>query len=520
MSKKILYCFVAGLGALLLTATNGFSYGSFGDAVNDACQPAAMPYTNNNCALCHTSNRSAPTPATEAYNANQLVEFFCPPTTPTCTDDDGDGYALEGGDCGPVDCDDTDAAINPGAAENCRDAIDNNCNGLIDAADPAATGCLVCTDADGDNFAREGGECGPVDCDDTDAAINPDATDIPNNGIDENCSGGDSVDPTVLDNDGDGYNQTDDCDDTDATINPGATDIPGNGIDENCDGVDSIDPADLDNDGDGFTQVTGDCDDTDAEVNPNAIENCTDQIDNDCDGLVDTQDPDAVDCPVTCTDNDADTYAMEGGECGPIDCNDNDAFVNPGAEEICGDALDNDCDGSIDEGCEVTCQDLDADGYKDIQCGGNDCNDTDAAINPGSSEVCGNGVDENCNGESDDVCLTCPDGTLLVIKKVDYNRRSKTLLVKGRATAGTSVTLINTDTEEVLAENIQAERGRWAAEIQVDGNMPKNVTAITSNGCTTDKQIRIRHFRKNHFDRSDRLKDRRGHKKYFWKNER
>ena len=42
----------------------------------------------------------------------------------------------------------------------------------------------------------------------------------------------------VLDADGDGYNFYADCDDTNAAINPGATDTPGDGVDENCDGVD------------------------------------------------------------------------------------------------------------------------------------------------------------------------------------------------------------------------------------------------------------------------------------------
>jgi hypothetical protein len=40
-----------------------------------------------------------------------------------------------------VDCDDTNAAVRPSATENCSDGIDNNCNGLIDDLDPAALGC-------------------------------------------------------------------------------------------------------------------------------------------------------------------------------------------------------------------------------------------------------------------------------------------------------------------------------------------------------------------------------------------
>jgi cysteine-rich repeat protein len=54
-----------------------------------------------------------------------------------CVDMDGDGWFPEGGACGTIDCDDNDPAINPGATEICDDNVDNNCNGMIDAADAA-----------------------------------------------------------------------------------------------------------------------------------------------------------------------------------------------------------------------------------------------------------------------------------------------------------------------------------------------------------------------------------------------
>lgn len=62
-------------------------------------------------------------------------------------------------------------------------------------------------------------------------------------------------------------------------------------------------------------------------------------------------------------DVDGDGYTESQG-----DCNDNDAAIHPGATEICGDGKDNNCDGTIDEGCvqnETWYKDVDGDNYSD-----------------------------------------------------------------------------------------------------------------------------------------------------------
>ena len=96
--------------------------------------------------------------------------------------------------------------------------------------------------------------------------------------------GGDPLgsDPDV-DDDRDGFTETEgDCDDADDQVFPGA-DEQDNGVDDDCDGeVDEPMPP-VDADGDGWTPEEGDCDDTDPDVHPDHPDLC-DDLDNDCDG--------------------------------------------------------------------------------------------------------------------------------------------------------------------------------------------------------------------------------------------
>jgi len=181
----------------------------------------------------------------------------------------------------------------------------------------------------------------------------------------------------IQDLDGDGFSGDIDCDDLTPTVYPGADEVC-DGIDNNCDGAvdeDAVDAVTLsaDADGDGYgdpsTTATAcdlpssgvvdasDCDDARPDIHPGADEIC-DGVDNNCDGSIDGQD--AVDSLVWYGDGDGDGYgadsslyigcaAPEGYVSAAGDCDDSDGSVSPGAEELCADLLDNDCDGETDQ---------------------------------------------------------------------------------------------------------------------------------------------------------------------------
>ena len=415
-------------------------------------------------------------------------------------DEDGDGFASD------VDCDDENAAINPEATEVC-DGVDNDCDGATDDADDDLAGGLsLYTDGDGDGHgdpdslhlacAAGAGEVERGgDCDDTDGAVHPEASEV--------CDG--------VDNDCDGAVDDEDADRDPATAGTWHADDDGDGYGDAATAtVACVAPP-------GHVADATDCDDTAAAANPAGREVC-DGLDNDCDGLFDADDAD-VDLSTGQSwyaDADADGYgdpATGQFACSPpaghvadaTDCDDTVAAANPGATEIC-DGLDNDCDGATDDAdasldtatATAWHDDDDGDGYGDaataaLSCtapagavaDSSDCDDADSGIHPGAAELC-DGVDDDCDGTTSDeagqVSFTPTSGAMVDITATVAG----TAASPGAATLATDGTVTFCDgthfTHLTVAADVTLESAHGAATTALDGGGSDTVVAVATNG--------------------------------------
>ena len=297
-----------------------------------------------------------------------------------------------------LDCDDSTAAAYPYNTEVC-DEIDNDCDGTVDEAS-AQDALTWYADTDGDGYGTVFGTAygctqpsgytdNAEDCNDTDATVNPEGTEICEGHQDEDCDGlfeeddddiSQAEDPTLYgadyyyyDIDGDGYGDPDtatvlceleagfvadatDCDDLEDTINPGQAEACGNDLDDDCDG--NIDEEDAPYHVRWYADVDGD-------------------------GYGDPASPGPIQC------GSPGAFAPNA-----LDCNDNNASINPGVSETYYDGVDQNCDGWSD-------YDADQDGFDRATNGGEDCDDTDALVSPDQVEVCGDGADNDCDGTTD-----------------------------------------------------------------------------------------------------------------------
>jgi hypothetical protein len=334
-----------------------------------------------------------------------------------------------------TDCDDEEAAINPGAAEAegtaaCSDGLDNDCDDLVDANDqdccPASFNTFY-RDADLDGFGTpfetlnicteippEGYAANDLDCNDEDDSINPDAA--------ETCDGTDNdCEPTTPDgSDEPQFNQA--CDGADADlceegffscngVSLVCTDTSGGNVevcdslDNDCDGaVDEGNPGGGGACNTGLAGVcaagTAVCTGGSLVCEPNVApspETC-DGLDNDCDGTVDEGNPGGggactTGLPGVCSPG---TLVCTGGS---LLC---EQIITP-SPEAC-DGLDNDCDGTVDEGnpdggdaCNTGFPGVCAAGTEVCTGGSLVC---DQNVAP-SSEAC-DGLDNDCDGSTDE----------------------------------------------------------------------------------------------------------------------
>ncbi len=310
-------------------------------ATNDAHVAAGRAYIRSDSSACasivtyYATGSNEPlgeatgTVTTTLYTADGGQTYHTGNCPTTGGDADNDGYSP------PADCDDNNAAIHPGAEDICEDGIDQDCSG----ADAVCPGTCQQWTATNDAHVAAGrayiqsdiSTCDPVAtyyAVGSNENLGPGTQTTTLNSVDVGQTYHTGSCPTATDEDGDGFSPPEDCNDKDPSIYPGATEVCEDGVDQDCDGIDPQCQPTNDYDNDGHDNTT-DCNDKDRTIYPGAEEVCGDDIDQNCDGS-----------DLSCgPDGDGDGYGNV------IDCNDSDMSIHPGAVEVCGDGIDQDCSG-------------------------------------------------------------------------------------------------------------------------------------------------------------------------------
>jgi hypothetical protein len=351
------------------------------------------------------------------------------------------------------------AQINNATSEVCNNNLDDDCDGFTDCMDPNCeskscgteevcidNACMPsgpntnCIDVDHDGYGNPGDlTCSngvQTDCNDSNANAHPNMGEICN-GLDDNCDG--SVDNGATCGTGQTCSSGK-CQDN-SKINPECTD----GNTKNC-----------------TTGLTGICSSgkqycSNGQWSSNCLSNSInyqdeicDGVDNNCNGQSDEGITKVIQCQATnqgsCVDHQITCKNTQMQTCEDLN------LTRPAQTETCGDGIDNNCDGSVDEGCTCTngnnqscnlddpcktgeqtcinsiwgnCQEIGTipdcntetactEGALDV-CGTNigicspglktcvngNWGDCIGATIP-TTEICNDGLDNNCNGETDE----------------------------------------------------------------------------------------------------------------------
>jgi Putative metal-binding motif/FG-GAP-like repeat len=167
------------------------------------------------------------------------------------------------------------------------------------------------------------------------------------------------------------------------------------------------------------------------------------------------------------------------------DCNDDNANIHPGVTEICNN-MDDDCDGSIDKGVTNTYyRDSDGDTYGDQSdstescsppsgyvADNTDCDDSDGNIHTGANEICGDGIDQDCNGSDlvcpgdDDAVDITPDSTQDNVESIQsYGNQDEIALESPAGTTLTNCQAIDNPSPEDTPVNIDFPYGLFSFTI-------------------------------------------------------
>lgn len=182
-------------------------------------------------------------------------------------------------------------------------------------------------------------------------------------------------------------------------------------------------------------------------------------------------------------DNDGDGYRTCGG-----DCNDGDANINPSAMEICGDGIDNNCNAEIDEGCaaeNAAPTASFASSCTDLSCNFNDAStDGDGALVSWFWDFGDQSADSTAQDSTHD--YSCPGGDYTVTLTVTDDDGATDITSQAVTTTGDC----GSGNDTVILEQVASTNhgSTWTATVRVTvvGSDPVDVDAAWSGGVSAD----------------------------------